>query len=151
MATSSSYPSMLDFIFETMRENEGFIRSNAREVEDQAIILINDVIDYIPHLSELPDKEDYYARHAMAFFLLHVAMPFSYANYMNLLSGNLPGCFTGLRLVLESLAKCYLADIKYPKLAFFQKKLEALDQELWQNNQSIPKAMRNLGKDLYGG
>ncbi len=151
MTMSHPYPSMLEPIFEAMRENEEFLRSNARDVEDEAVTLTNEAIDYLPLMSELPDKEKYYAEHAMAFMLHHVLMPFSYANYMNLLAGNLPGCFMGLRLMLESLAKCYLADMKYAKFTFFRERLEELDKELWQNRQSISKSLEDLGMELNVG
>ncbi len=151
MTMSHPHPSMLEPIFEAMRENEGFLRSSARDVEDEAVKLINESIDYLSYMPELPDKRKYYVEHAMAFLLHNVLMPFSYANYMNLLAGNLPGCFMGLRLMLESLTKCYLADTKYPKLAFFRERVEELDKELRQNRQSISRSMEVLGAELDVG
>jgi hypothetical protein len=57
----------------------------------------------------------------------------------------------GLRLMLESLTKCYLADKKYPKLAFFRERLEEIDKELWKNRQSISRSMKDLGIELDMG
>jgi len=145
---SASRPSMLAFICERIKENEEFLRSNTRDVEDEIVKLINEAIDNIPHMVEVPEKRDYYVERAMAFFIHHVLMPFSCANYVNLLVSNLPGCFMGLRLMLESLAKCYLADARYSEIPFFQERLQKFDKELQRKRQSISKAMIDLGNEL---
>ena len=59
--------------------------------------------------------------------LNHVLMPVGGAIYVNALTGNLPACFMELRLALESLVKCYLADLKYSDRPFFQEKLNLLE------------------------
>jgi len=52
---------------------------------------------------------------SISFFYYHILIPHSYSLYLNLLTGNLPMCFVGLRFMYESLMKCYFADVKYPK------------------------------------
>lgn len=46
--------------------------------------------------------------------------------------------------MLESLAKCYFADLKYPERTFFQERLELLEEE----ESSTSKLMMELGKQL---
>lgn len=130
----------IDYILKVMRENEEFLHNNG-EVCDEVIELINDAIDYVRLTVK---KTGDYAKYSMAFFLFHILMPFSYAIYTDLLTGNIPVCFMELRLMLESLVKCYLADLTYPGQAFFQEKLELLERE----NPSISKHMKELGKHL---
>jgi hypothetical protein len=136
---SAAAQKYIDYIFKVMRENEEFLRNNG-EVYNEAIELINDAIDYIGLAVEKTD----YAKYSMDSFLLHVLMPFSYAIYTDALTGNVPVCFMELRLMLESLVKCYLSDLKYPDQTFFQEKLELLERE----NQSISRHMKELGRQL---
>lgn len=76
-------------------------------------------------------------------------MPSSYAIHTDLLIGNLPACFMELRLMLESLIKCYLADLKYPEQSFFQRKLELLEKETKdKNGEEIPKREHDFIKEF---
>lgn len=49
--------------------------------------------------------------------------------------------------MLESLAKCYLADLRYPSQNFFQEKLELLENE--RKKDSV--LMKELGRQLKVG
>jgi hypothetical protein len=60
----------------------------------------------------------------------------------------MPACFMELRLMLESLAKCYLADLKYPDETIFREKLELLEKELEREHKSISKLMKELRGEL---
>lgn len=131
-------------IFEVMRENEKFFRKNAKGTYEEVIELINDAIDNVG----LFVKENDYLERSMTFFTYHILMPFSYAVYLDLLAGNIPVCFMELRLMLESLAKCYLADSKYSEVAFFQERLKLLEREIEQAGLSVSKLMKELGKEL---
>ena len=76
-------------------------------------------------------------------------MPSSYAIYIDLLIGNLPACFMELRLMLESLIKCYLADLKYPEQSFFQRKLELLEKETKdKKGEKVPKREHDFIKEF---
>jgi|Deesub1362B_J571_1020462.scaffolds.fasta_scaffold00212_30 hypothetical protein len=109
-----------------MKENEEFLRSNAPEAYKEVIELAGrDVIQYT---SERRYSGEEYVKRSMVFFLFNVLMPLSYAIHTDLLIGNLPACFMELRLMLESLVKCYLADVKYPEKSF-RRKLELLEKE----------------------
>lgn len=133
-----------NYITKVMRGNEEFLRKNAKETCDEVVELMNDAINYVMH--DVKEKESWkgYGNRSMAFFLYHILMPFSYAIYVDLLIGNIPACFMELRLMLESLVKCYLADLKYPDQTFFQERLKLLEGE----NLSMSKLMEELGREL---
>ncbi len=145
---STAANNYLDNTVKIMRENEEFLRKNAEETYEEVIRLINDAIDLIGYNVKGEKRIKDYVRHSMFFFLLHILIPSSYAIYINWLIGNLPTCFMELRLILESLVKCYLADLKYQDKNFFQEKLELLEKELMRNNISISRLMKGLGKKL---
>ena len=131
-----------------MRENEEFILKNARGAYDEVIELINDAIDEVQLAVNRPDKEKDYFERSITFFTYHTLMPFSHAIYLDLLAGNVPASFMEMRLILESLAKCYLADLRYPEVGFFQTRLERLEREMEQTKLSTSKALRELGEKL---
>jgi len=148
-AKSNSYADgYLAHIVKVMQENEEFILNNAEEVYDEVIELINDAIDEVILVVERPEREKDYLERSMTFFIYHVFTPFSYAIYLDLLAGNVPACFIGLRLMLESLVKCYLADSRHPEETFFQTRLVLLEQEMKQAKLSISRAMEELGEKL---
>jgi len=141
---STAAAKYFDYIIKVMRENEEFLRKNAKETCDEVVELMNDAIDYVMHAVKRKESRKDYVNRSMAFFLHHILMPFSYAIYVDLLVGNIPACFMELRLMLESLAKCYFADLKYPDRTFFQERLELLEAE----DLSMSKLMKELGKEL---
>jgi len=132
----------LNYIIEVMRQNEAFLRQNAEETYYEVVELINDAIDNVV-LAVKKNPEDY-AKYSMIFFLHHILMPFSYAIHLDMLTGNIPACFMELRLMLESLVKCYLADFQYQDQSFFQDKLKLLEEE----RKSTSELMMELGKKL---
>ncbi len=136
---NSSRESLLKCIFRGMEKNEVFLYKNTRDTYEEVIELISDSIDYIRAL----DKDNY-ANRAITFFLCHVFMPQSYAMHIDLLSGNLPICFSELRLMVESLAKSFYADYKYPEDIFFQDKFEKLERNLKASKVSITKLIKNI-------
>lgn len=139
-----------DFINNVMRENDDFLIKYAKETNDEVSELINDSIDYMQFF--VKKGEENWAKSTMAFFTIHMLMPLSYAIYVDLLAGNIPVCFMELRLMLESLVKCYLADLKYPDSTFFQEKLELLKKEKKSNDKTKRKGdsdfMKEFDKEL---
>jgi hypothetical protein len=130
----------VNHIAKVMKENEGFLRRNAEEDYGEVIDLINDAIDLLGDAVEREEDREDYVKYSTVFFLHNILMPSSYGIQTNLLTGNLPTCFMQLRLMTESLGKCYLADRKYPDEKFFQKKLELLEKETKnKNGNNIPK------------
>lgn len=134
--------SYFHFVTATMRENEQFLREHAKATCDEVIELANDAIDYVRFAVRKGPQD--YVRYSMFFFLHHILMPFSYAIYVDMLAGNVPVCFMQLRLMLESLAKCYLADSEHPNSSFFQEKFELLESQ----KKGIAKLLRESGKRL---
>lgn len=108
-----------------MDKNEGFFEKQGCEVWEEIINFINDTIGYVKYQLELPDAKPPSER-AMPFFTCHVLMPGCYSISINLLAGGLPACYHELRLILESLAKCYLADCHYRELSSFEERLKLL-------------------------
>jgi len=146
---STEVEKYFDYIIGVMKENDEFLHKNSDETCNEVIELVNDAIDYVIHAVEKWGRDRYYyVERSMAFFLHHILMPFSYGIYVDLLAGNLPVCFMELRLAVESLAKCYLADLKFPGQTFFQEKLELLEKELERKKLSTSKLMEELGNRL---
>jgi len=141
-STPSGAEDYLNHIIRVMKQNEAFLRQNAEETYCEVVELINDAIDNVV-LAVKKNPEDY-AKYSMISFLHHILMPFSYAIHVDMLTGNIPACFMELRLMLESLVKCYLADLKYPDRTFFQERLKLLEAE----NSSTSKLMEELERKL---
>jgi hypothetical protein len=110
MVQKTKNNSLTEFITEIIKENEEFLKKEAKETFNEVIELINDAIDYVAFVVERKTAKEDYVKHPMFFFIYHVLMPFSYGIYADLLLGNLPVCFIELRLIVESLAKCYIAE-----------------------------------------
>ena len=140
---------LLDHYCKTMKENEKFLRSNTEETYREVIDLINEAIDLVGFAVEREKGKEDYVKRSVIFFLYHILMPLSYAIYTDLLIGNLPACFMELRLMLESLIKCYLADLKYPEQSFFQRKLELLEKETKdKKGGKVPKREHDFMKEF---
>jgi len=135
----------LDYISEVMRQNQSFLLSSGkgRETYEEVIELCNDAIDQISYFAKREDNISEAVRYAMVNFMFHVLMPQSNAIYADILLGNIVACFNELRLMIESLAICYWADLKFPELSFFEEKLQLLGEE----ERSISKYLRDLDKE----
>jgi hypothetical protein len=134
----------LNYIFEIMGENQKFLlgRAKAKETCDEIIELCNDAIDQVHLFAKRKHATQEFARLSQLTFCFHVLMPQSNALYADLLLGNLVACFNELRLMTESLAKCYLADISFPEQDFFQEKLRLLEEE----GRSTSKLLKDFDK-----
>ncbi len=128
--------------YSVMCENDRFLREHARDTHDEIVEFINDAIDAVGSVVEAGKQGQLYSQSCMGFFAFHVLMPYSYAIYTDLLTGNLPVCFIQLRLILESLAKCYLADKSYPDETFFQSRLD----HLYSEARDISKIAKQVGQ-----
>jgi hypothetical protein len=124
---------LLHQIHQRFEENQDFLLQYAKDTYEEVSDLTNDAIDAL----RLIEKHNF-AKRATTFFLAHVFMPQSYGIHVDLLSGNLPMCFAELRLMVESLAKCFYADLQYPKNLFFKEKLARLETE------NITQIVRNV-------
>ena len=138
----------LDLIFQVMRENEGFLYEHSQGLYGEVAGLINDAVEHIGTAIKGGAVAQDFVRSPVLYFLNHVLVPVGGAIYVNALIGNLPACFMQLRLALESLVKCYLADLRYPDAAFFQDRLHMLEKETRQEKISISRLMKELDKNL---
>lgn len=145
--TSTAAEEYFEHIVKVMRGNEEFIRNNAKETYDEVIELINDAIDDVGLAVRKPDSAEDYVKQPLYSFLHHILMPFSYAIYLDLMAGNIPACYMELRLMVESLGRCCLADLKYPDASFFETKLQLLEVE----EPSTSRVLRDLGRELGSG
>ncbi len=129
---------LLNQIQQRFKENQDFLLHHAKDTYDEVIEFTNDAIDELRLI-----EKDNLAKRAMTFFLTHVFMPQSYGIHVDLLSGNLPMCFAELRLMVESLAKCFYADLQYPKNLFFKERISRLE------NANITQLVRDV--EEYAG
>jgi len=147
-AEENSSNKLVDLIWRDSKENDEFLRKNAKDVYEEVIGLVNDVIDLLSIILEKFKTGEEAVKHPMAFFALHVFMPLSYGIYVNLLIGNLPACFMQLRLIHEAMAKCYFVEKIDSSQEHFSIKLEALEQVLKEERISTTKLMKKLGPDF---
>lgn len=125
---------------ETAEENAEFINKNAKHIASEVLELVNDAIDYMTFFIKLEDAVELSFRQTLVFYANHIFMPASYSIFINFWLGNVPNCFRELRFLIESLAKSYLADLKYPSESFFEAKLESLRRESKKrNDEDVPK------------
>ena len=139
---------ILDYYFEIIKENEVFLHENAEETYQEILKFLNDVIDYMVQEAKKKEARDNYVENPMPFFLYHILMPQSYAILSDLLVGNLPACFMELRLILEAMAKCYLASTCCPDESFFEIKLESLESVSDELKISISKLLKIFGDKI---
>lgn len=142
-----SEESMVEFIAKVLKENEEFLRKNAKETYDEVSELVNDAIDYAILFVTNDEWKEEYIKSSIIGYTVHMLMPLSYAVYMDLLAANVVACFMELRLMLESLVKCYYADLRYPKKTFFAERIELLEKELDRQRKSTSKLIKEFGRN----
>lgn len=124
-----------DIIIEVIRKNEDLLHKYGKGILSEVLGLSDDAVGY-----ELSLMDRNIEQYSMSFFSNHILMPSSHAIYVDLLCGNLTACFMQLRLMTESLSKCYLGDLKYPEKNFSHEKISILQQEKKSNNKDRPKS-----------
>ena len=110
MSSKNKEEGFASLIGEVTKENEKFLKEKAKESFGEVIELINDAIDHAVFIAKTKKVEEY-TNHPIIFFVFNVLMPFSYGISTDLLVGNLSACFYELRVMLESIAICYIADL----------------------------------------
>ena len=133
-------------IEEVTKENEKFLKEKAKESFGEVIELVNDAIDYAIFIAKRKEIKEEYTNRPIIFFVFNVLMPFSYGIFVDLLVGNLPACFYELRVMLESIAICYIADLHPDKDLFFEIKLLSLEEVLKEEKVSTSKLLEEFGK-----
>jgi hypothetical protein len=99
-----------------MRENDDSLKKFAKETYNEVSELMNDSSDYMSFFAKKGIEN--MTKSTMSFYTLHMLMPLSYGIYVDLLAGNILVCFMELRLMLESLVKCYLSDLNLNSASF---------------------------------
>lgn len=132
----------LDFVTQVMEENHNFLFQNAKETHDEVVELANDAIDYMINFVKKPDAKTEMIRSCVSAYVFHILQPQSSALYIDLLTGNIPGCFNKLRLLLECLIKSYEADIQFKEKPSFVDKIRSLEKEIYPKRKiSISQLM----------
>ncbi len=140
---SSESEDYLEEVKEVMRKNDKFLLENGKEYLKTIFFFVSvDVIDYVTQTTSLPNLKKHYQNWAMYAYIFHVLQPVSYGILIDLLVGNLPNCFFGLRVLLETLAKSYYADAKYPSHLYFEQKLQLLEIDL--KKKTISEMMKEV-------
>ena len=143
---SSSREHYLEYLFDKLRGNEAFLYENAQELYTEIVALENDAIDHIGGWSRSGAGPGDYIKAAMPYFLIHVLLPVSGAIHLNALAGNLPGCYSALRLALESLVKCHLADTHHSSQGFFPDRICSLQEPPNGKRKSTTSLMKEWDK-----
>jgi hypothetical protein len=138
--------SFTELMAKIAKENEEFLAGKGRGVYSEVVELASDAIDYIKFATERKEAVGDYVKHPMFFFICSILMPLSNGMYSDLLIGNLPACFMGLRLMLESLAKCYIAESHPDKDSFFEAKLLTLENFLKGERISTSELLKYYGE-----
>jgi hypothetical protein len=146
MSSKNKEEGFSSLIEEVARENEKFLKEKAKESFGEVIELINDAIDYAIFIAKGKEIKEEYTNRPILFFVFNVLMPFSYGIFVDLLVGNLPACFYELRVMLESIAKCYVAELHPDKDLFFEIKLLSLEKVLKKEEVSTSKLLKDFGK-----
>jgi len=144
---SSPRDDLLNHVSLVMKQNDPFLHRNALDAYGAIIDLANDATRYLPD-PDHRERAEQYVQSALAHFVYHVLPPLGGALFIDLLSGNLPGCFRQLRTAHESLVKCFLADLRYTDVDFFLKKLRALEDSAHIDRQTITAMMRDFDEYL---
>ena len=135
------------YFSEVMGENDQFLKENASDVYSEIVGLANDCIDYVGAVSK-DGKIDVVVKCAGVYFLNHVLNPICGAIWVNSLNGNIPACFMELRLALESLVKCFYADLCHSGQSSFQDRMKHLETQLKNEKTSISKLMKIFDKEF---
>lgn len=130
----------IKYLKKNMEINEWFLEQN--KILDEFKNFYKEVIRNTIKFTGIQNPSNW----AMRGFILTIYQPLSYGIYIELLIGNLFTCFFQLRLLLEELAKHYLADVRYPYLCS-NEKLKRLEKSL--KNISFSKLMEELDKNLF--
>lgn len=137
----------LGFVTQVMEENHNFLFQNAKETHDKVVELANDAIDYMIDFVKKPDAKAEMIRSCISAYVFHILQPQSSALYIDLLTGNVPGCFHKLRLLLESLVKSYEADKEFEIDISFNEKYQLLEKKMKDNRISISKLIERHGEE----
>lgn len=140
--------------------NYNFLRKETRNSYNEAVYLTKDAEAFMIFIIADQQLKKEFLNWCMIMYGHNVLTPFSHGIFSDMLIGNLPVCFFQLRMLLESLVKCFYADSKYPRHLLSKQKLEMIEMEIKSKNISEmmkesekislikPKSILKLWKDL---
>jgi len=118
-------------ITDIMKRNSEFLNLNAKQFCEEILELLNDPVNFIEDLCKLFNITSegrnldrlraLFVRDAMLVYLHNILFPSVFSLYINVLLGNFPAFLRDLRFMIESLAKCYVVDVKCPEKDVFEK------------------------------
>jgi hypothetical protein len=135
---------VVHLVCDAIGENDAFLWQQDQDAYDEAIALVNNAIDAMISASSSPTPRADYTETVWAFLSHHALLPLANAMVVDLFTGNLPGCFMLLRLLVETLAKCWVADSSHPGLPFFGERLQAPEDEGKSTSRILCEAGRSL-------
>jgi len=130
-----------------MQENSEFLLTNLGDSYSEVVGLIDDSWNFVISFVKRENWEHYYTQFSRVYFADHILMPLSFALRIDLLLGNIPACFFELRMILESMVKCFWADTRYREQDHFMEKLQCLEDENNRKNTSTSKLLEEMGHD----
>jgi hypothetical protein len=130
-----------------IRDNTEFLISKTADGYNEIIALIDDAWAYLGIFMEKKSWTQDYSKYAMLYFGSHVLSPLSFAIRIDLQVGNLPACFFELRMILESMSKCYWADLQYKESEHFMDKLQLLEKRINKRETSTAKLLKTMGHE----
>jgi|APSaa5957512535_1039671.scaffolds.fasta_scaffold54955_3 hypothetical protein len=130
--------SIIELISKTIQNNYDFFDSNSeiKEVISEIVELTNDAIDFIPLNKDVSFEQ---------IFSFHGFTPLSYGIFVSLLSGNLPSCFSQLRILIEFYAMMILSKKNFPEDDSFTQMKKI--QKQYRKNTS--KMMKECDPKIY--
>jgi hypothetical protein len=136
----------VEYIRSVAQENSEFLLENMKDCYNEVVELIDDAIDFDLQFIKNENWNYYYTNFSMVYFGSHVLMPMSFALRIDLLVGNIPACFFELRLILESMVKCYWADLCFPEKDNVSNKLQSLEDTICKK-KTISRLHEEMGED----
>ena len=135
-------------IADIMKRNSEFLNLNARQFCEEILELLNDPINFMEDLcnlfhitsegQNLDRLRSLFVRDAMLVYLHNILFPSVFSLYINVLLGNFPAFLRDLRFMIESLAKCYVVDAKYPEKGVLEK-MKLISK--WRSERRIVRAL----------
>jgi hypothetical protein len=136
----------VEYIRSVAQENSEFLLENMKDCYNEVVEFVNDAVDFDLQFIKNENWSYYYTNFSMVYFGAHVLMPMSFALRIDLLVGNIPACFFELRLILESMVKCYWADLCFPEQDNVSNKLQSLEDTICKK-KTISRLHEEMGHD----
>lgn len=131
----------------TMKANEAFCDSNpeTRKTQAELRMLGDTILECLSLVFNLRDKRRaLMGKYAMLNYIFAVLNPLYLGIELDFLAGNLPSSFLQMRTLLEQLAKCYAADLRFQDQDRFQVRLERIERLIDRRETSTSKIIKEM-------